>query len=291
MLCKRLIACLDIGDGKLIKNIYPAGRASSDDVLEAAKHCYDQGIDELLLYDMSTVWETWGIPVELVEQVASQVFIPLAVGGRLRSMKDCVALQVAGTDKINLNTTAATTPRLISQVANELGTQRALLAIDVRTVTPTPHIPSGYEVYILGGRVPTGLDAVEWAKRGQELGAGEIIAFSHNAAENDGNFDIAMTRAIADAVSIPVVAAGGGVTPEHVYQVLTDGNADAALVSPILDNSDVTVQQIKEYLMERGLPIRRMTKINPVPELVEQEPIQVAVEPGEDVSTQEPATE
>jgi cyclase len=257
MLSKRIIACLDVRDGKLAKSVQFVNTRDIGDPVDAARRYYEQGLDELVFYDISASPEGRGILIDVVSRVAEQVFIPFSVGGGLRSVDDCARVLRAGAEKVNLNTAAVKNPRLIAEAARAFGGQAVVLSMDIRRVSPSTAIPSGYEIVVNGGRTPAGLDAIEWAKRGEGLGAGEIVANSIDADGMRQGYELILTRRIAEAVRIPVIASGGGGTPEHLYQVLTAGHADAALVASILHYGTCTVREIKEHLAGRGVKVRR----------------------------------
>ncbi len=256
MLTKRVIACLDVRDGKLAKSVRFVDTKDIGDPIEKARQYYEQGLDELVFYDITASSEKRDIMLEVVEAVASQIFIPFSVGGGVRSVDDATKLRLAGAEKINVNSAAVQNPALIAACAHAIGSQSVVLSMDVKRCGKTAAIPSGYEVVIHGGRTPTGLDAVLWAKRGEELGAGELVVNSIDADGTREGYEIALTRSIADAVSIPVIASGGAGKPEHLYEVLTLGHADAALVASMVHYGDYSVGDLKTYLSGRGLPIR-----------------------------------
>jgi cyclase len=198
--------------------------------------------------------------LDVVSRVAEQVFIPFSVGGGLRTVDDCSRVLLAGAEKVNVNSAAVKNPGLITEAAYAFGTQAVVLSMDVLRVEKSPKIPSGYEIVINGGRTPMGLDAIQWARRGEELGAGELVVNSIDADGTKDGFEINLTCQIAQAVSIPVIASGGGGRPEHLYEVLTAGKADAALVASMLHYGEYTVTELKAYLAGRGLKIR-MVKV------------------------------
>jgi cyclase len=256
MLSKRIIACLDVRDGKLAKSIQFVNTRDIGDPVVAARKYYEEGLDELVFYDITASSDDRGILIDVVSRVASQVFIPFSVGGGLRTVEDCSQVLLAGAEKVNVNTAAVQNPQLISEASRAFGAQCMVLSMDVRAVKPTPDIPSGYEIVIRGGRTPTGLDAIEWARRGEGLGAGELVVNSIDADGTKKGYAIRLTRLIADAVSIPVIASGGGGRPEHLYDVLTEGHADAALVASILHYDEYSIRELKEHLYRRGVKVR-----------------------------------
>jgi cyclase len=256
MLSKRIISCLDVRDGKLAKSVKFVDTKDIGDPVVQAKKYYEEGLDELVFYDITASSERRDIMIEVVSRVAEQVFIPFSVGGGLRTVKDCSRVLLAGAEKINVNSAAVKRPELIAEASYAFGAQAVVLSMDVLRVAPSLQIPSGYEIVINGGRTPMGIDAIEWAKRGEELGAGELVVNSIDADGTKDGYEINLTRTIAEAVSIPVIASGGGGTPEHLYAVLTEGKADAALVASMLHYGEYTVGEIKRDLAARGLNIR-----------------------------------
>jgi cyclase len=256
MLSKRIIACLDVRDGKLAKSVQFVDTRDIGDPVEAARRYYEAGIDELVLYDITASSDRRDILLDVVRAVAAQVFIPFSVGGGLRSVEDCAGVLLAGAEKVNVNTAAVENPALISEIARAFGSQCAVLSMDVLRVPANPATPSGYEIVTYGGRKRTWLDAVEWARRGERLGAGEIVVNSIDADGTRAGYEIRLTRAVAEAVSIPVIASGGGGKPEHLYRVLTEGKADAALIASILHFEISTVKELKQYLLQKGVKVR-----------------------------------
>jgi cyclase len=256
MLSKRIISCLDVRDGKLAKSVKFVDTQDIGDPVAKAREYYEQGLDELVFYDITASSEERGIMLDVVSQVAEQVFIPFSVGGGLRTVEDCSRVLLAGAEKVNVNSAAVKNPGLITEAAYAFGAQAVVLSMDVLRVEKSSQIPSGYEIVINGGRTPMGLDAIQWAQRGEELGAGELVVNSIDADGTKGGFEINLTRQIAEAVTIPVIASGGGGKPEHLYDVLTTGKADAALVASMLHYGKYTVGELKAYLAERGLKIR-----------------------------------
>ena len=256
MLSKRIISCLDVRDGKLAKSVkFVNTKDIGDPVIQARKY-YEEGLDELVFYDITASSDKRDIMIEVVSAVAQQVFIPFSVGGGLRTVEDCSRVLLAGAEKINVNSAAVRRPELISEASNTFGAQAVVLSMDVLQVEPTREIPSGYEIVINGGRTPMGIDAIQWAQEGQALGAGELVINSIDADGTKDGFEINLTRKIAESVTIPVIASGGGGTPDHLYDVLTLGKADAALVASMLHYEEYTIGEIKHYLSNRGLNIR-----------------------------------
>jgi cyclase len=256
MISKRIISCLDVRDGKLAKSVKFVNTKDIGDPVVQAKKYYEDGLDELVFYDITASSDRRDIMIEVVSQVAEQVFIPFSVGGGLRSVKDCRRVLLAGAEKINVNSAAVQRPALIAEASLAFGAQAVVLSMDVLRVEPSPKLPSGYEIVINGGRTPMGIDAVEWAQQGEALGAGELVVNSIDADGTKDGYELALTRKIAETVTIPVIASGGGGTPSHLYDVLTEGKADAALVASMLHYGEYTVGEIKEDLARRGLNIR-----------------------------------
>jgi imidazole glycerol-phosphate synthase subunit HisF len=256
MLSKRIISCLDVRDGKLAKSVRFVDTKDIGDPVTQARKYYDEGLDELVFYDITASSDNRSIIIEVVEQVAAQVFIPFSVGGGLGSVEDCSRVLLAGAEKVNLNSAAVKNPQIIREASQAFGAQAVVLSMDVQRVQVTAGIPSGYEIVIHGGRLPMGLDAIEWARKGESLGAGELVVNSIDADGTKCGYELTLTRKIAEAVSIPVIASGGGGTPEHLYEVLTEGKADAALVASMLHYGEYTVREIKEYLAARGIKVR-----------------------------------
>ena len=256
MLSKRIISCLDVRDGKLAKSVKFINTKDIGDPIIQAKKYYEDGLDELVFYDITASSDRRDIMIDVVSQVAKQVFIPFSVGGGLRSVEDCSRVLLAGAEKINLNSAAVRRPALISEASFAFGAQAVVLSMDVLRVEPSTIIPSGYEIVINGGRIPMGIDAIEWAKQGEVLGAGELVVNSIDADGTKDGYELTLTRRIAESVSIPVIASGGGGTPDHIYDVLTEGKADAALVASMLHYGEYTVSEIKHELTKLGLNVR-----------------------------------
>lgn len=256
MLSKRLIACLDVREGKLAKSIKFVDTKDIGDPVSKAREYYEDGLDELVFYDITASSDKRNIMLEVVESVAEQVYIPFSVGGGIRTVDDATALRMAGAEKINVNSAAVRRPELIAECAWAIGNQNTVLSMDIKRVEPTDKIPSGYEIVINGGRTPMGIDALSWAIRGQELGAGELVVNSIDADGTREGYEITLTRMISEAVSIPVIASGGAGKPEHLYEVLTEGKADAALIASMVHYGDYTISGLKAWLHERGVKVR-----------------------------------
>jgi len=261
MVKKRLISCLDVRNGKLVKSIQFVNTIDIGDPVSAARQYYEAGLDELVFYDITASSEQRDIMLDVVQAVAEQVFIPFSVGGGLRSVEDCRRVLEAGAEKVNLNTAAVANPAVIYEAANAFGAQAVVLSIDVKASSDSS-INSGYEIVTHGGRRATGMDALEWARHGEELGAGEIVVNSITADGTLEGYELNLTRMIVDAVGIPVIASGGGGRPEHLFEALTAGGADAVLVASMLHYGHYSVASIKNYLHNQGLKIR-LTKDDP----------------------------
>ncbi len=256
MLSKRIIACLDVRDGKLAKSVKFVDTRDIGDPVETARRYYEQGIDELVFYDITASSDNRAILLDVVSAVAAQVFIPFSVGGGLRTVEDCGRVLQAGAEKVNVNTAAVQNPQLIADASRAFGAQCVVLSMDVLRVPPSPAAPSGYEIVTHGGRNRTGLDALAWARRGEELGAGELVVNSIDADGTQSGYELKLTRMLSEAVRIPVIASGGGGKPEHLYDALTTGKADAALVASLLHYGLTTVGELKSYLKGRGVKVR-----------------------------------
>lgn len=256
MLSKRVIACLDVRDGKLAKSVRFVDTKDIGDPVEKARAYYLDGLDELVFYDITASSDRRRIMLDVVEAVAEQVFIPLSVGGGVRSVGDATDLRLAGAEKINVNSAAVQRPALIAECADAIGNQNVVLSMDVRSVTPDRTCPSGYEIVINGGRKPMGVDALAWALEGERLGAGELVVNSIDADGTREGYELTLTALISEAVRIPVIASGGAGKPEHLYDVLTRGKADAALVASMVHYGDYRVSALKRYLHDRGLKMR-----------------------------------
>jgi len=264
-LVKRIIPCLDVDHGRVVKGINFIGLRDAGDPVELARRYCDDGADELVFLDITASAEKRRILRDVVKAVASEIDIPFTVGGGIRSIEDASMVLSSGADKISVNTAAVERPELISELAKAFGSQCVVLAIDAkrryerrddRIVVETPEGPCWFEVYIYGGRKPTGLDAIEWAIRGEELGAGEILLTSMDRDGTELGYDIELTKSISERVSIPVIASGGAGKPEHFLEVFIKGKADAALAASVFHYSKYPVPVIKKFLSERGVPVR-----------------------------------
>ena len=253
---KRLIACLDVRDGKLAKSKRFVNTIDIGDPVISAKEYYEAGIDELVFYDITASAEKRSIMLDCVESVANQIFIPLSVGGGVDSVQGATDLRLAGADKINVNSAAVRNPKLLSECTEAIGSQSVVLSVDIRSVEKNAKQPSGYEVVICGGREPTGLDAIDWIQSAVRLGAGEVVVNSIDADGMCEGYDVTLTRLVAESVNVPVIASGGAGKPEHLYEVLTEGKADAALVASILHYGHHSCFDLKQYLDTRGVPVR-----------------------------------
>jgi cyclase len=256
MLSKRIIACLDVRDGKLAKSVKFVDTKDIGDPVLKAREYYEDGLDELVFYDITASSDARNIMLDVVEQVAKQVYIPFSVGGGVRTVEDANRLLWAGAEKINVNSAAVKRPELITECAHAFGAQNTVLSMDILRVETSREFPSGYEVIINGGRTPMGVDALEWALKGEELGAGELVVNSIDADGPREGYEINLTRMISEAVSIPVIASGGAGKPEHLLEVLTEGKADAALVASMVHYGDYTVSGLKQWLHEHGVKVR-----------------------------------
>ena len=251
MLAKRIIPCLDIKDGRVVKGVNFINLRDAGDPVEQARLYDQQGADELVFLDISATQEGRKTTLGLVGRVADTVFMPLTVGGGIRTVEEMHALLLAGADKVSVNSAAVKRPELLSEGAARFGAQCIVLAIDARRVS------AGWEVYVNGGRMPTGIDAVEWAVRGVKLGAGEILLTSMDADGTLAGFDLELTRSIAEAVPVPVIASGGAGTVSHFAEVLTQGKADAALAASLFHDGKLRITDLKNELDQQNIPVRR----------------------------------
>ncbi|MDC7124551.1 MAG: imidazole glycerol phosphate synthase subunit HisF [Spirochaetales bacterium] len=253
MLQKRIIICLDVRDGKTTKGIKFKGNVDIGDPVEMAAEYYNQGVDELVFYDITASSEKRGIMLDVVERVAEKIFIPFCVGGGIANASDMRAVILAGAEKVSVNSQAVKNPDIISEGAGIFGRQCIVLGMDA---AKDKSMPSGYRVVINGGRTETELDALEWALKAESLGAGEIVLNSIDADGTQDGYELTITKMISEAVGIPVVASGGAGKSEHLKDVLTKGKADAALVASMVHFGGYTVNGIKEYLNNEDIPVR-----------------------------------
>ena len=256
MLSQRLIVCLDVRDGRLTKGIKFQDNIDLGDPVVAARRYYEEGADEIVFYDITASAENRGLFLEVVERVAETIFIPFSVGGGLSTVAQMRAVLLAGAEKVSLNSAAVRNPGLISEGAAAFGSQAVVLGMDARRVPASAAIPSGYEIVIDGGRRPTALDALAWAREAEGLGAGEICLNSIDADGTKDGYELNLTRAVAEAVSIPVIASGGAGHPRHLLEVLTRTGATAALVASIVHYREYSLAELKNYLRAGGCPVR-----------------------------------
>ncbi len=257
MLSKRIIPCLDVREGKTTKGIQFKGNVDIGDPVEMARMYYEAGADEIVFYDITASSDKRDIMIDVVRKVAETIFIPFSVGGGIRTVEDMRRVLLAGAEKVSVNSAAVLHPEIIAQGAEAFGSQCIVLGMDVKKVEPSEKIPSGYEIVINGGRKPMGLDALAWAKQAEALGAGEICLNSIDADGTKEGYELTLTALISQAVSIPVIASGGAGKPEHLRDVLTTGHADAALIASMVHYGTYTIGEIKEYLTEHGVAVRR----------------------------------
>ena len=253
MFTKRIIPCLDVNNGRVVKGVNFVNLRDAGDPVEIAKAYHKAGADEVVFLDITASSDNRNTVVDMVRRVAENVFIPFTVGGGIRTVDDFKMLLREGADKISINSSAINTPELIGNAAEKFGSQCVVVAIDARKRADG----SGWNVFKNGGRVDTGLDAVEWAIRADKLGAGEILLTSMDCDGTKAGYDIALTKTIADAVSIPVIASGGAGTREHFYEALVDAHADAALAASLFHYKELEIMDLKNYLAERGVSVRR----------------------------------
>lgn len=264
MLAKRIIPCLDVDNGRVVKGISFVNLVDAGDPVEQAARYDREGADELVFLDITASSDRREIVAGMVRQVADQVFIPLTVGGGIRTLEDIQLMLKAGADKVSINTAAVRDPALIRAAAERFGAQCVVVAIDAKRRVDLPSSEDGerqvsspaWEVYLHGGRTPTGIDAVAWAREAADLGAGEILLTSMDQDGRRDGYDLALTRAVADAVSIPVIASGGAGTLSHLHQALTTGGASAVLAASIFHFGQLTIGEAKEYLRSQGILMR-----------------------------------
>ncbi len=251
MLAKRIIPCLDVRDGRVVKGVNFVNIRDAGDPVELARYYSDQGADEIVFLDITATHEARKTVADVVERTAEQVFVPLTVGGGIRTLDDFRELLRAGADKISVNSAAVARPELITEAAERFGSQCVVLAVDARS-----RGDGTWEVVVAGGRKPTGLDLLEWVKKGEALGAGEILLTSMDADGTKAGFDLPMTKAVTEAVGIPVIASGGCGSLSHFAEVFEETGCDAALAASLFHFGELTVPQVKEYLRARDIPVR-----------------------------------
>jgi len=250
MLAKRIIPCLDVDKGRVVKGVRFLNLVDAGDPVEVAKVYEEQGADELVFLDITASAEDRKITLDVVKRVAEEVFMPFTVGGGISSLEDMRRLLEAGADKVSINTSAVKNPQLIYEGAKKFGSQCIVVAIDAK------RRGNGWEVYIHGGRTPTGLDAIEWAKKAESLGAGEILLTSMDRDGTKSGYDIELTRAVSEAVNIPVIASGGAGSMEHFYEAFVLGGADACLAASLFHFKEISIPKLKGYLASKGVPVR-----------------------------------
>jgi len=250
---RRIIPCLDVRDGRLVKGVNFVDLKDVGDPAENGAAYSEAGADELVFLDITATIEKRKTLLDAVKRTVEAISVPLTVGGGIQSLQDIQDLVEVGVSRVSINTAAVRNPDFVKEATRKFGSKKIVIAIDTRT---SSRVPSGFEVMVTGGREPTGIDAVEWARKAQDLGAGAILPTSMDTDGTQAGYDIPMTRAIANAVSLPVIASGGAGTLEHLYEAITEGHADAVLVASIVHFGKYTIKQIKEYLAERGLPVK-----------------------------------
>lgn len=256
MLSKRVIPCLDVRDGRLTKGVKFKNNVDIGDPVETAKKYYEDGADEIVFYDITASSEGRGIFLDVVENVAKQIFIPFSVGGGINTVNDMRDVLLAGAEKVSVNSGAVKNPDIISEGAARFGSQCIVLGMDVKRVDKSEDIPSGFEVVIHGGRKHMGIDALDWAKTCEALGAGEICLNSIDADGTKDGYDLELTKLIAEAVHIPIIASGGAGHPSHMVDAVTKGRATAALIASIVHYGEWTVPDIKKFMADEGVVMR-----------------------------------
>jgi cyclase len=257
MLTKRIIPCLDVRNKKVTKGVKFQNNVVLGDAVALAAKYYDEGCDELVFYDITASAERRPIDIEMVHEVARAIHIPFAVGGGISNLSDMSRVLLAGAEKISVNSLAVVNPGIISDGARAFGSQCIVLGMDPVRVAGDPRFPSGYEITTRGFRERTGLDALAWAKRAEDLGVGEIVVNSVDADGTRNGFEIELTRMIAEQVRVPVVASGGAGRPSHLVDVFIQGRADAAIIAGMIHTGEYTIPQIKQDLMAAGIPVRK----------------------------------
>ena len=254
MLTKRIIPCLDVDRGRVVKGVKFFDHVDAGDPVAQARKYQDDGADELVFYDISASHEGRQIMADLVAKVMDEIFMPLTVGGGIRTLDDATRLIQAGAEKVSVNSAAVKNPRLIAEIARKFGRCATVLGLDANRVTKDG--TEIWEVFVNGGRIGTGVRVMDWVKQAEELGAGEIVLNVMNADGTTEGYDLEMTAAVSDAVKVPVVASGGAGSPQHMLDVLTTGHADAALAASIFHFGTFSIQEVKKFLSDHGVPIR-----------------------------------
>lgn len=257
MLSKRIIPCLDVREGKTTKGIKFQNNVDIGDPVEMARRYYEAGADELVFYDITASHEKRGIMIDVVRRVAETIFIPFSVGGGIRTVQEMREVLLAGAEKVSVNSAAVKNPDIIAEGAKAFGSQCVVLGMDVKRVETSQTHPSGYEIVINGGRTYMGMDALAWAQKAEELGAGEICLNSIDADGTQAGYELTLTALISENVGIPVIASGGAGHPEHLADVLTRGRADAALIASMTHYGYYTVAEIKSFLDQQGIQVRK----------------------------------
>lgn len=255
-LAKRIIPCLDVTNGRVVKGINFVALRDAGDPVEISRRYDEQGADELTFLDITASSDNRDLILRIIEEVAAQVFIPLTVGGGVRQVEDVRRLLNAGADKVSINTSAVQNPQLVADAASHYGSQCIVVAIDAKQVSGAGTDPNRWEVFTHGGRKATGLDAVEWAKKMQSLGAGEILLTSMDRDGTRNGFDLALTRAVSDAVDVPVIASGGVGNLQHLVDGVLQGHAEAVLAASIFHYGEYSIRQAKEYMAQHGIEVR-----------------------------------
>jgi cyclase len=254
MLTKRIIPCLDVDKGRVVKGVKFFDHVDAGDPVAQARRYQDDGADELVFYDITASHEGREIMADLVKKVVEQIFMPLTVGGGIRTLDDATRLIQAGAEKVSLNSAAVQNPKLLAEVARKFGRCATVLGLDANRVTKDG--VEVWEVFVAGGRIGTGIKVMDWVKQAEALGAGEIVLNVMNADGTTAGYDLEMTAAVSDAVKIPVVASGGAGSPQHILDVLKQGHADAALAASIFHFNTYSIGQVKQFLADAGVPVR-----------------------------------
>lgn len=258
MLSKRIIPCLDVRDGRLTKGIKFKGNVDIGDPVETARVYYEEGADELVFYDITASHEKRGIMLRVVEEVAKQIFIPFSVGGGVSTVEEMRAVLLAGAEKVSINSPAVKNPDLVSQGAAAFGSQAVVVGMDVLAVDKSEACPSGYEIVIHGGRKRMGMDALQWAKTVEALGAGELCINSIDADGTKDGYELKLTRLISESVNIPVIASGGAGNPDHMADACLEGKASAALIASIVHYGEYSIRDCKNTMQARGVKVRQV---------------------------------